>query len=851
MARFNRFRLPILLGSAGFLLAAARPCMGAELPPFLEYQPDAHTLQLWHLDERAPPFVNSVPGATPLEGLLNGAVAGKPSLLGLGSSVSFHATAGGTPSTSGLRGAILSASPFLSIGPTDNVRPDFRYFGPDGAFTYEMVVKLDVMPRDSKTIALGLMTMEGDDADRIFNFRIEKEGFLAFFPLPHGAAMGGGVATIPTSGPDAIDTKSWFHVAVSYDGNSDATNNLKLYWTRLRPGLDTANSIGSGSLTNDFNGNLGDFAIGNEARSFPTNAEAEPFPGQIDEVRISGVARHPTDFFFVPQNQRISPEQYAESIRKHPEPTSFDLGLTSLLVDSVPTDLGKSPAALLELKSGLHRLDFDFGFVPEQPGGEVKLRCLFEGVDERWRDTELGMTLACQILGSDDRVISQSRFAAVGRSSGWESSVEESAMTRRTEPIYIPSGARRFRISLSSGSPDTTGFFAIDNIALHEPGARDAPLWQSGGHVYEAANTSPAGSLPGWRRSGAEPAIAQIVMRPDHPALGLVDGNQSRDGEWSFIRDLPAAAFDGGTYVLSWDEVFNVIDGDTRRATYVNVPPGRYTFRAMGIAGDGASFGDALEVNLLIHPPFWQKPWFWPAITAGIVTLLSAMIFSVHRSRAKQSLEKLRFQNALEKDRTRIARDMHDDLGTRVTFINMSAALARKEMEQSPENSRRHLDKVTQSARELVVAMDDLVWAVDPSNDTLDDLASHIARLSDDMFRDSNIRCRLDIPSFLPALPLGSEFRHNVALAMKEALHNVLRHAGACEVFVAMAFDGETIHLHVRDTGMGFDLAGDPKGHGLDNMAHRFKEIGGTCQISSTPGGGTSVLLSCPVARRP
>jgi signal transduction histidine kinase len=818
---------------------------------FQEYPPDAHTLHLWHLDERGTPFVNSVPGATPLEGLLNGASAGKQSVPGLGMAISLNASAGGVPATSGLRGAILLSSRSLGTGPGDNVRPDFRYFGPDGAFTYEMVVKLDVMPRDSQTIALGLMTMEGDGEDRIFNFRIEKEGFLTFFPLPHGASMGGGVATIPTSGNDAINTKDWFHIAVSYDGNNDTSSNLKLYWTRLRPGLTAANCIGSGSLTSDLNGNLGDFAIGNEARSFPTNAEAEPFPGLIDEVRISGVARHPSDFFFVPSNLRISPEQYVENRSQRTEPTPFRLGLSGLIVDSRPTTLKRHPTNQLELDSGLHRLDFDFGFVPEQPGGEVKLRCLFEGVDERWRDTELGMTLACQILSADGRVVSQSRFGAVGRSGGWESSVEESAMTRRTEPIYIPAGARKFRISLTSGSPDTTGFFAIDNIALHQPGAREAPLWRSGGYVYDAVTTSPAGTLPGWKRTGAEPAIAQLVMRPNHPALGLIDGDQSRDGEWFFVQDLPPAAFEGGTYVLSWDEVFNVIDGDTRRATYVNVPPGRYTFRAMGIAGDGASFGDALEVHLLIHPPFWQKPWFWPSLASGCVALVSAIIIAIHRSRAKRSLERLRFQNALEKDRTRIARDMHDDLGTRITFINMSAALARKEMETSPAKSRSHLEKVTRSARELVVAMDDLVWAVDPTNDTLDDLASHIARLSEEMFRDSDVRCRLDIPSFLPVLPLGSEFRHNVALSLKEALHNVLRHAGSCEVSVAVVFDGSTLHIKVRDTGRGFDLINNPKGHGLDNMASRFREIGGACTIDSSPGGGTTVVLSCPIAKRP
>lgn len=254
---------------------------------------------------------------------------------------------------------------------------------------------------------------------------------------------------------------------------------------------------------------------------------------------------------------------------------------------------------------------------------------------------------------------------------------------------------------------------------------------------------------------------------------------------------------------------------------------------------------------VLINPPFWQRLWFWPGIAAGLVAMVSGVVFTFHRQRAKRSMDRLRFQNALEKDRTRIARDMHDDLGTRVTFINLSAALARSELENSPDNARRHLAKMTESARELVVAMDDLVWAVDPANDTLDDLASHITCLADEMFRDSSVRCRLDIPSRLPPLALGTEFRHHVALAVKESLHNVLRHAGPCEAFLSLAFDGDTLRITIRDTGAGFDLSSDDKGHGLDNLAGRLKELGGICTIDSSPGGGTCVVLSCPIAKPP
>lgn len=839
--------LTALCAAAGCALAAR----AADSPRFTPNEVDAHTLQLWHLDEEKPPFRNAVENGAPLAGLLNGARAGLFSLAGMDRGVSFNANVGGTPGNSDLRGAILAASPFLATGNRDNLPKGFRYFGKDGAFTYEMIVKLDILPRDSACVALGLLSMEGDDADRVFNFRIEKEGFLSFFPLPHSGSNGGGVATIPSSGPHALDLENWYHVAVTYDGNHSATNNLKLYWTRLAPGVREANCIGSGTLSGDFNGNTGDLAVGNEARSFPGNAEAEPFPGIIDEVRMSGVARHPTDYFFVPPDRRVTPERMASEAATASRPPAFDLELIDVFVDSKQVKPPAGPNPLLELGSGLHRLDFDFGFVPDQPAGGVGLHCLLEGVDERWRETERGMMLSCQILDADNLVVSQSRFQAAGRSDGWETSLEESALTSRSEPVFIPPGSRKLRISLTSGPPDTTGFFAVDDIALHAAGMRQEPLWRSGHQPYDALTTSPAGYLPGWKRGGAEPAIARLVIRQNFPAIGLVDGDQSRAGEWFTVQELPPSARKGGVFVLSWNEVFNVIDGDTRRASYVNVPPGEYTFRAMGLPAGGERAGDFLELKVLIHPPFWQRVWFFPALTACGVALVSGVIFSQHRQRAKRSMERLKLQNALERDRTRIARDMHDDLGTRVTFINLSASLAQQEIERSPENARRHLARMTESARELVVAMDDLVWAVDPTHDTLDDLASHITRLAEEMFRDSPVRCRMDIPPLLPALPLGAEFRHHVALAVKESLHNVLQHAGPCEVFLTLAFDGETLRITIRDTGVGFVISPGGKGHGLGNLSGRLREIGGTCAVESSPGMGTRVVLSCPVAKRP
>lgn len=809
-------------------------------------QPDEHTLHLWHLDETGPDFRDSGRNPFHLRGLLNGATAGHPGGPGLGRSLSFHANVGGTPGESSLRGAILLGMPALESGNGDNAPPDFRYFGEDGAFTYELLLKLDVMPENAQVIALGLISMDGDGGDRVFNFRIEKEGFLAFIPLPNSGASGGGIATIPRTGPHAIDTESWFHAAVTYDGNAGATNNLKLYWTRLGPGLTSANAIGSGTLSGDLNGTKGDFAIGNEARSFDGNCEGEPFPGRIDEVRISGIARHPSDFFFIPptlRNQDTRPGSGAPQ-----DPTPFALKLAGVQVDSnpVPIPLGGTP---LKLGSGLHRLDFDFGTLPDRADDTLELRCQLEGVDERWQRSERGMNLVFQCLGEGETVLSQVQFPFAGRSEGWQTSLEDSPFVARREPVFVPVGTRQVKLTFGSGSADTTGFASIHRIRLTDPENTGMELWSNGDFSAGENTGSPAGVPTGWTRGGTDPAIARLVVADGRPpALGLADGDQHKHGEWTALQPLDASRHGGRTLIFSWEEAYNVIGGSLHRATYVNVPHGKYIFRAIGLTGEESG---AISLPIIIAPPFWKKLWFWPLVAAAAVAFTAALIFRWHRRKVRRRLEKLRFQNALEQDRTRIARDLHDDLGTRITVLNMTASLARRDLDRDPDNARRHLEKMSDAARELVTAMDDLVWAVDPAHDTLDHLASHITRLAEELFRDAPCRCRLDIPAILPPHPLGSETRHHLALAVKEALHNALRHAGPCDVHLRLSFEAETLEITVRDDGTGFDVSSQGEGHGLGNFSARMEEIGGMCSIESFPGGGTCVRLRCRLPERP
>lgn len=844
LRRVTCTRSIVLLYSAALTLATAQE--GPSSFSSIIYQPyvrDEHTLHLWHLDEKAPPFNDEASSTSPLRGLLNLAAPEVTSLPGLGTGVSFHFNVGGTPRESDLRGAILLAAENLGTGGSDNVPPPFPYFGKDGAFTYEAIVKLDILPSAAGGIALGLISMDGDGSDRIFNFRIERDGFLAFIPLPHSRSAGGALATIPTSGPNAIDTSHWFHVAVTYDGNAGVTNNLNLYWTRLEGKPGPANLIGRGTLSSDLNGTLGDFAIGNEARSFEGNAEAEPFPGIIDEVRISDIARTPYDFFFVPSSRPRESPPNGQSPRIS---SKSPLTLTGILVDNQAMIVPRSRELLLP--PGLHRLDFDFGYPLDRLTGPVTLRCQLEGVDDRWQETGRGMALSCQIIGMDGEVLSQTQFPALGRSLDWETSLEDSAMTHRREPIYIPGGAKSLRLILSSGSPDTTGFFEIDNLSVLDASKPGPPidLWPNGDFSVGENFGSPAGVPSGWHRSGTDAAISRLIVNKTAPALGLVDGDQSKHGEWTSIQPLPPD-LGGKTLVLSWQEAYNVIGGSTHRATYVNVPPGRYVFRAIGASGDGVSSPDNLELKVEIRPALTDQPWFMPTFVGCVIAFFAILSVIGYRQSSKHKLDRLSYQNALEQDRSRIARDMHDDLGTRVTVLNLTASLARQTLVADPEKTGRHLDKMTTSARELVVAMDDLVWAVDPSNDTLDHLGAHLTRMAGEMFRDTPIRCRLDIPTMLPALPLHADVRHHLALATKEALHNVLKYAGPCDVLLSLKWNGRRLKILIEDQGVGFDPENAPHGNGLNNLSSRMKNLGGTCEIHAVPGAGVSVTLDCPL----
>jgi signal transduction histidine kinase/ligand-binding sensor domain-containing protein len=296
--------------------------------------------------------------------------------------------------------------------------------------------------------------------------------------------------------------------------------------------------------------------------------------------------------------------------------------------------------------------------------------------------------------------------------------------------------------------------------------------------------------------------------------------------------------------------------GPTTRRTvsYSYIPPGDYTFRVIASNSDGAWNETDATFAFTVLPFFWQTLWF--RILAILVAIgfvgLAALLTA--RQRYRRRIELAERQRGIERERARIAQDIHDDLGSSLTRIILLSQSARGDLD-SPELAASDLDRIYDTARNLTRSLDEIVWAVNPRHDTLDSLATYLGKFAQDFLGAGNIRCRLDVPVSLPAWPLAAELRHNVFLAFKEALNNAVKHAQATEVRVSLALETSAFTLKVEDNGRGFSPESTPKPDtntedGLQNMRRRMSEIGGSCEVYSRPNQGTRISFHVPVSVR-
>jgi signal transduction histidine kinase/ligand-binding sensor domain-containing protein len=286
--------------------------------------------------------------------------------------------------------------------------------------------------------------------------------------------------------------------------------------------------------------------------------------------------------------------------------------------------------------------------------------------------------------------------------------------------------------------------------------------------------------------------------------------------------------------------------GRERIARYPRLPPGRYRFRVSPCRRESAcdDAGAALEIS--VAPHVWQTFWFRLGLLAAFSAGLVALVRSASFRRLRRSLALLERQAALDRERTRIARDIHDDVGNRLNRITLLGELALKDA-QEPAPMAAHVRAISSAVRDAIAALDEVVWTVSPRHDTLPHLVSRLGQFAVEYLRTAGIQCRLELPSQPPDWPLSPEVRHNVLCAAKEALTNCVRHARARDVSLRLDVAPESFAIVIQDDGLGCDGAAvDPGADGLCNMGQRMAEIGGRMDLTSAPGAGTVIRLVVP-----
>ena len=297
--------------------------------------------------------------------------------------------------------------------------------------------------------------------------------------------------------------------------------------------------------------------------------------------------------------------------------------------------------------------------------------------------------------------------------------------------------------------------------------------------------------------------------------------------------------FGGFRHDLLYQTLLSGVDQDwtppstSRSVHYLSLAPGGYQLSVRAVVPEGGVSARPARVRFQIAAPVWQRWWFLLLSAAAV----AGMVYAAHRYRVAQAV-------ALERVRTRIAADLHDDIGSSLSHIAILSEIAGQRVEPRQEMVRQPLTEIERVSRDLVDSMSDIVWAIDPRKDQLRDLAQRMRRWASDVLTGRNIEFQFRTTP--EDLVLDAEVRREVFLVFKEAVHNLVRHSRCTEAGIDLRREGDSLILQVTDNGAGFSPNEAAQGQGLASMKRRAARLRGEVRIDSD-GKGASVLLRVPL----
>ncbi|HTB83064.1 MAG TPA: sensor histidine kinase [Candidatus Sulfotelmatobacter sp.] len=510
----------------------------------------------------------------------------------------------------------------------------------------------------------------------------------------------------------------------------------------------------------------------------------------------------------------------------------------NLIVSSVTVD-GKNISVTrnrsLNLGARPQNISFFFGSTTNLHLSNQCVRYKLDGYDADWHNGGFMCLIATFSDEARDQ-ISREEFRVTNQSAGWAGSLRDSTLTHRRETLVAPPHASRLVVVFSSAGPRTLiGVYAVANVTISKV--------QSNGVPVTLLKFPPESD---WIHDGNVPSMAKVMTvghSPPQEALVVLDNNPEGGAGWRNPWSSAQIVNPGDQIILEWDEMYSMGVPDLNSGQYRNLPEGHYLFRVGEFDLFGRPTGNESVLDVIVPPPFWRQPWFWPlGAVIAIILALGNWRYLVWR-KVRVEMVRLRTQQALEKERLRIARDIHDDLGARITEISLASALAKNTV--SLEAARDDFDRITDMSRELVSALYETVWAVNPEHDNLESLGTYLCQIANNLCKPARISCRFEIDELPADVQVASQIRHNFAMAVKEATHNAVKHARPSEVILRITFNRPELTICLKDNGVGFKVDAEAKtsGNGLNNIKNRLASIGATCQVESQPGQGTSILM--------
>jgi signal transduction histidine kinase len=532
-----------------------------------------------------------------------------------------------------------------------------------------------------------------------------------------------------------------------------------------------------------------------------------------------------------------------------------DIAITQVTADNRENRLTAQTTSrsypAIRLPSSAKTITLNFRNATDADEQPLRYRYKMEGHDLGWHELKSEMVVWFRLLDQTGSIVAGDVLALKGETPGWTGHPEDAPLVPCKMELTAPRQADRMMVFfISGGDQKNLGQLVAQDITLS--------VSRTAGSLSETfaldCETAPPTGNPldsplKWKREGERPEIAKVLRRatPDRKmALLLDDTDPHKFGVWC-SRDLRTPLSQGDRVTLRWNAAYSIGQGQSGTATYSNLKPGNYWFRVAAFQSNGLPTGEEVSLPVIMVPPLTHRLEFWIILLVVVGIFLAISVRWITQRQSRQQMELVERRRMLEEERTRIARDIHDDLGATMTQIAMFSEVA-----QSHANAavRDFLNDIFNCAHEATRSLDEIVWAIKPENDSLESLIRYLSRFVESYLRLAGLRFRLDAPDDLPSQVLTSTQRHNLFLTAKEAVHNVVKHAHASEVWLRIKLHNNVLHLRIEDNGNGDAPALDASlNRGSANMKQRMEQIGGTCTRIGTHGKGTTVSIAFPLTK--